>query len=84
MERRFKQVPLSFPFLFEIIKEGFETAEGIKCVSGIPADAKFIWSEVDHGTQIAYLVFYHESFDIVKPGYLIPRITIEHEPIGEK
>ena len=79
-DRRLARVAITFPFLFEIMEAGWKTRPGeqIECIKGLPKGAVFIRSYVDESEQMAYLIFFHESFLPVSEGVVIPLIRIIH------
>ena len=77
-ERRLVRVAVSFDLLRDMMDEAYETHGTIRNASGLPSDAVFITDGFDQSRQIAYLIFYHESFDIVPHGVIVPEIPISH------
>ncbi len=77
--RRLARVAISVDLLKDLITVNHEVRGNLKCVKGIPEDAVFIGSSFDDDRQIAYLIFYHQSFDLMPTGSSIPIIHIGHE-----
>ena len=80
-DRRVKVVPISFSMLIEMITAGWsvgadEEVKLVECLEGIPADAECVGSSVDDFRQIAYLHFFHPSFDPVGPQEKPPEILV--------
>ena len=77
-ERRLVRIAVSFELLRDMMDENYETPGILKTVKGLPSDAVMISDGFDTLKQQAYLFFYHESFDIVPAGDVVPTKTISH------
>ena len=78
-ERRLVRVPISFELIRDMMDEDYETPGIIKTVKGLPSDAVMVNDGFDIINQEAYLFFYHESFDSVPAGTMIPERPITHQ-----
>lgn len=76
--RRIVRVGLSFPALISIMEHG-KKFNDFECIKGVPKDAAFYGSYFDAERQIAWLLFIHDSFEVVLEGEVIPELKIEHE-----
>ncbi len=77
-ERRLVRVAVSFELLRDMMDQGYRTPGAIKAVRGLPSDAVMTGDGFDVASQEAWLFFYHESFDIVPAGEVIPVVQITH------
>jgi len=77
--RRLVRVAITGGLIKDIITTGKGIRGPLKVVKGIPEDAVFICSMFHDANQIAYLIFYCQSFDSVPVGNEIPTIDIIHK-----
>ena len=52
-----------------------------RCVEGLPKGAELVSSFFDTHTNLAMLVFQHESFGYVESGGAIPRLGVTHKRV---
>lgn len=77
--RRLARVAITGGLIKDIITTNSGIRGPLKVVKGIPEDAVFICSMFHDVNQIAYLIFYHQSFKSVPIGADIPTINIIHK-----
>jgi hypothetical protein len=70
-ERRLRKYGATFELLIEFMREGW-VGDHISCITGIPQDAVLVDSYKDVNSGIIWFVFYHESFDVVRLGEVMP------------
>jgi hypothetical protein len=85
--RRIVRVPVASPLLVEMLTKGWSSGPGIiKCIDGLPVDAKFVNSVFDPLSDHAYFFFEHESFEIVQPWefppFFLPTFAREYPEAG--
>lgn len=83
-EKRLKKVSISFPFLLDMLTEGFVMNGKIVIDGGLPKDALFVSSHFDENRMEAYLVFSHPSFSLLVEGAEIPILPIGYRKANEE
>lgn len=76
--RRVVAVPVAVEMLVQMVREDYLTPGPMKCIKGVPADAKFEGATIDPGDGAALLLFSHPSFKPLFPGEPIPRVISAH------
>ena len=76
--RKLVNVPVSFDLLIELMREGYSTNGVVKTTEGIPEDAFLVATSYDSSKSLVYLTFYHDSFEHVPFGDVIPNKRIYH------
>lgn len=81
MKRRLGMVLITAQLLGSIFTRGWKSGgehEVIECVEGLPPDAEFVRSGVySEDTNVACLIFEHESFAPVEEGAPITQIDVQ-------
>ncbi len=78
-ERRLVRVPIAFELLRDMMDQSYRTLGATRTVRGLPSDAVMVGDGFDVARQEAWLFFYHESFDVVPIGEVIPKMQIVHK-----
>lgn len=78
MEGKVRQVSVLIDLFQEMITAGYTVGDYsiVKCVEGLPCDAKFITGRVDEDGRVIKLVFSHPSFKEILWGQVIPEMDI--------
>jgi hypothetical protein len=79
-DRRLVRIPISFPFLIEMMMQNNERRGTplAECTLGLPEGATFINSYTDNAVAVAYMVFQHESFEVVEAGDELPILNVTY------
>lgn len=83
--RRIVRAAVSAELMAEFMREGWtipsKGTAAVTCEKGIPPDAKYAGMIAWPENHSAWLIFEHESFDVVPEGSVIPIVTITHRRI---
>lgn len=75
--RKIKVISVASKLLFKMMPKGYINKNNIITIKGIPKDAVYVDSLFDPSTLTAYIVFEHNTFELIKPGEIIPELFIE-------
>lgn len=81
-ERRFMGFQVPFRLLIELMQEGADPIK-LKCIKGVPKDAKFITSYEEKQSSAVVLVFEHPSFPLTEMGSLFPYGQLAYQIVTE-
>ena len=77
--RRLVKVPITFELIDKMMRSPYLiNAKIVRCIKGIPSDAKLVSSFTDHQRQVGYLVYSHYTFDKVPHGEELPEFNVSH------
>lgn len=80
-DRRLVRIGLTEELFKDLFTTGyFMTAIGT--VEGLPKDSTWVGSSFDPSKMVAYMVYYHPSFEIVPEGEEIPTLRVLHVQHG--
>ena len=75
--RRMVAVPVGAELLVQMVRLDY-TAPPMRCIQGVPADAKFEGLYVEPKDGAVLLLFTHATFAPVFPGESVPRLVSAH------
>lgn len=80
---RAKAVAISIELIAQMVREDWSTPLGffIKCMDGLPKDAKATAAMVNNTSNEIYIVFEHDSFPLLMLGDLVPFESITFQKI---